>query len=129
MLSHELHPESRLLILTPVGPLTRQDFEQVAEAVDPFIAQNGGLSGLMIRADGFPGWEDLGAMVTHLRFVKEHHRHIAKVAVVSDDRTLSWLPGLVKHFVSAQVRSFPTAERAEAAAWLEAPELPEPPDA
>ncbi len=122
MLTHELIRDSRILVLTPDGPLTRQDFEQIGEEIDPFIAENGGLAGLMVRAESFPGWEDFGAMVTHLRFAKEHQRYIAKVAVVTDDRTLSWLPGLVKHFVAAEVRSFPDAERADAMAWLEAPE-------
>jgi hypothetical protein len=53
----------------PRGPLEKEDFEQLAKEVDPFIASKGKLVGLMIHTESFPGWENFGAFVSHLKFV------------------------------------------------------------
>ncbi len=72
----------------------------------------------MIDAESFPGWEDFSALVAHLRFVGDHHRNIQRVAVVSDSPVLAFLPRLASHFVAAEVRHFPYAQRADALRWL-----------
>jgi hypothetical protein len=50
--------------------------------------------------------------------VREHHRRIRRIAAVSDGAILSILPALGKHFVQAEVRHFPFAERDGAMLWL-----------
>jgi len=50
--------------------------------------------------------------------VRDHHRKIAKVAVVSDGTFLSVAPKLADHFVNAEVRHFHEAERDAAMSWL-----------
>ena len=40
--------------------------------------------GLVIEITSFPGWESIGAMASHFRFVRDHHKHIKKIAVVTD---------------------------------------------
>ncbi|TWT36739.1 hypothetical protein KOR34_16790 [Posidoniimonas corsicana] len=119
MLEHTLDAQRGVLYLTPHGPLAAEDFQRVAAEVDPLIADHD-LNGLMIAADKFPGWSDFAALSTHLRFVREHHKHIRRVAIVSDDSLLSTLPSVASHFVAAEVKHFPSADRAEADAWLQA---------
>ncbi len=46
----------------------------------------------MICAKTFPGWESFGALVSHLRFVKIHHRKIARIAAVTDSELLKIMP-------------------------------------
>ena len=41
-------------------------------------------AGILIEAPAFPGWEDLGAMAAHFRFVRDHHKLIKKVGLVTD---------------------------------------------
>jgi hypothetical protein len=72
----------------------------------------------MIDAATFPGWEDFAALLSHLRFVRDHHRRIRRIAVVSDSALLSVAPKLVGHFVSAQLRTFEAADRSAALSWL-----------
>jgi hypothetical protein len=72
----------------------------------------------MIVADRFPGWDSFGALVGHIRFVREHHRRVRRIAAVSDGAILSVLPALARHFVQAEVRHFPFAERDAAMQWL-----------
>lgn len=58
----------------------------------------------MIPTESFPGWDDFAALIAHLMFVKENHRQIEKVAAVTDDDFLSVAPGIVRHFVQAEIR-------------------------
>ena len=118
MLTHELLRDEGILILRPQGALQASDFTLLASVVDPYIQERGGLRGIMVNALSFPGWDSFGAMVSHLRFVRDHHRLVAKIAAVSDSAVLSAAPQLAKHFVKADVRHFAANDRATALAWL-----------
>jgi hypothetical protein len=120
MIKHELLRERGVLLLKPEGTLRADDFTALAGAVDPYLEQHGELKGLMIEAPSFPGWENFAALLSHLRFVRDHHRRIRRVAVVSDSTFLTVAPKIASHFVSAQLRTFDTADRAAALAWIEA---------
>lgn len=118
MLFHELLRDEGILLIRPQGPIQADDFESVARLVDPYIEDKEGLRGVMIEADSFPGWDSFAALLSHLRFVRDHHRLVSKVAAVSDGATLSLAPHIAKHFVKAEVRHFKKNEREAALAWL-----------
>jgi hypothetical protein len=118
MVAFELLRTEGILILRPQGRLEAADFEKLAQEIDPYIEASGKLHGLMIDAESFPGWKDFAALVAHLRFVRDHHRRIEKVAVVSDSTFLSIAPNIASHFVQADLRYFPHDERETALAWL-----------
>ena len=120
MLSYELLREKGILLIRPQGRIEAGDFQSVARTVDPYIEETGQLRGVMIEAASFPGWDSFAALVSHLRFVRDHHRLIEKIAAVSDSAILSIAPHIAKHFVNAQFRHFHANERAAALAWLEA---------
>lgn len=118
MIDAELFRDEGVLTVFPVGGLAAQDFAQLASLVDPYIETDGRLNGLMIIAEHFPGWADFAALSAHIRFVRDHHREIRRVAVVTDSTLLELLPALARHFVQAEVRQFPFGERDAAFAWL-----------
>jgi len=118
MLQHELRTDEGILIVRPEGPLSADDFTHIAADVDAHIAAHGALNGLMIHARRFPGWEDLWAVMSHLKFVRAHHRKIRRVAVVSDSTILQFAPKIAAHFVSAEIREFPFNAEDAALAWL-----------
>ena len=118
MVEHELLQADGILVIRPEGSLEASDFERIAREVDPYIEANGKLHGVMIDAKSFPGWKDFAAFVAHLRFVKDHHRRIEKIAAVSDSSFLSIAPSIASHFVQAEVRHFPHSQMEEALAWL-----------
>jgi hypothetical protein len=119
MLRHELLAEQGILILQPDEALRAEDFSAVAKMVDPYILQHGDLKGLLIDAPSFPGWDNFAALVSHLRFVRDHHQKVRRIAVVSDSKFLSVAPKIASQFVHAQLRTFDAAERSAALAWLE----------
>ena len=118
MVEYELLQADGILVIRPEGSLEASDFERIAREVDPYIEANGKLHGVMIDAKSFPGWKDFAAFVAHLRFVKDHHRRIEKIAAVSDSSFLSIAPSIASHFVQAEVRHFPHSQLEEALAWL-----------
>lgn len=119
--------DSGILVVQPSGPITSDDFSAIQDQVDPWLEGGGKLKGILIDAPDFPGWKDFAGFRSHLRFVKDHHREIPRVAVVSDDEFLSALPKLARHFVKADFRRYDAGETAEAISWLESPLEPQRP--
>lgn len=120
MIHYELMQSEGVLVVTPEASLEASDFQRLTEELDPYIEACGKLHGLMIDAESFPGWQDFDGLIAHLNFVESHHKKIEKVAVVSDDDFLAMAPGLVAHFVQAEIKQFPHSERADALLWLTA---------
>ena len=105
-LTHRLLPESGVLVVEPTGPLRSEDFDALALIVDPWIEVHGDLRGLVVHAREFPGWQNLGSFLRHLRFVRDHHRRIRRVALCADGTVAALAPRLAEHFVDAELRHF-----------------------
>jgi hypothetical protein len=118
MLGIEWHHAVKILAVAPHGKLAVEDFTRLAEEVDAYLEKEGELNGLLIEAESFPGWHDFAALLSHVRFVKEHHQRIRKVAAVTDSGFLAILPKVAGHFLKAEVKHFPYHDRAAALAWL-----------
>lgn len=50
MLSVELDEQNHIAPLEPDGPLSQSDFESATRVLDSYIAQTGGLKGIVIHA-------------------------------------------------------------------------------
>jgi len=118
MIKSELLKDKGVLIVSPVGALAASDFEHLGQEIDPYIEQNGRLHGLMVHAESFPGWADFAALLSHLKFVKDHQSKIEKVAAVSDSGFLKIIPSVASHFVKAQVKHFNYNAKEKALKWL-----------
>ena len=120
MIQHELNSEKGILVLKPQGPLEAEDFAAIARETDAYIEKQGELNGLMIVAEKFPGWEDVQGFIAHVKFVRDHHKKIKKVAFVSDSKFFEFVPRLAEHFVSADVKHFDSVDEKAAFEWLNA---------
>ena len=118
MIEYDLDKEHSILHVQPKSPLEQDDFVKLAKAVDPYIEATGGLAGLIIEAPAFPGWDSFGAMVTHFRFVRDHHKRVKRIAVVTDYHLGDVAEHLTSHFVSAQIRHFPAGQIEAARHWI-----------
>jgi hypothetical protein len=118
MIEYTLDAEHSILYLRPKSALERDDFVQLAKTVDPYIEKTGGLAGLIIEVTTFPGWESLGAMAAHLRFVRDHHKRIKKIGLVTDSALGNVAEHLASHFVSAEIRHFSAGELEAAKQWV-----------
>jgi hypothetical protein len=112
MIDHTLDTANSILYVRPQSSLEQSDFVQLAKAVDPYIEETGGLAGLIIEAPPFPGWDSFGAMVAHIRVVRDHHTHIKKIGLVTTSAMGNVAEHLASHFVSAKMKHF-SAEQLE----------------
>jgi hypothetical protein len=118
MIEHNLDKAHSILHVRPLSALREEDFAQLARVVDPFIETTGDLAGLIVEVTAFPGWDSLGAMAAHFRFVRDHHRRIKKVAVVTDAALGNLAEALASHFVAAKIAHFPAAHIEAARQWI-----------
>ncbi|MGW7543156.1 STAS/SEC14 domain-containing protein [Streptomyces sp. NPDC054770] len=127
--SHRLLVESRVLVVEVEQPLRTQDFDALAQTADSWLETHDALSGVVVHARDFPGWENIGSLLRHVRFVRDHHRRIRRIALAADSRLAGLVPHFANHFVQAEVRQFGYAELDDAVAWAASPPAPGPADA
>lgn len=120
--SPRLIPESGVIVVEVKEPLRTQDFDALAFTADAWIEAHGGLRGLVIHVREFPGWANIGSLRRHLRFVRNLHRRVTRVALATDSKLAGLLPRLAKYVVRAEVKSFTYDELDDAIAWAGEPD-------
>lgn len=118
MLDHTLDVENSILVIRPTSPLSDADFVELARTVDPYIARGSTLGGIIIETAEFPGWESVGAMAAHFRFVRDHHKQVKRVALVTDSALGMVAENLASHFVSAEIKRFRSEDLEAARQWI-----------
>ncbi len=116
-MSHRLLRDWGILVVEPHGPIHREDLEEVALTVDPWIEENDKLDGLVVHARRFPGWEDLDSLLRHLQFVRDRHQHIRRVALAMDTPVAKAASKLGDHFLKAQIQQFDYDQYEDALEW------------
>lgn len=131
--THRILPESGLIVVEVTEPLRGQDFDALAVTADTWLETHDAVQGIVIHAREFPGWENLGSLLRHVRFVRDHHRKVRRVALAADSKLADLAPRLAEHFVQAEVKGFGYDELDRAMAWAgsagERPAAPAPPTA
>lgn len=119
MLNVNLREAKGIAILEPDGELSENDFKNAAEIIDPYIEKVGKLNGLIIHVRSFPGWDTFASFITHMKFVKEHHKRISRIAFVTDSPIGSIAEKLASHFVNAEIKSFAFSELEASKKWIQ----------
>lgn len=115
----ELLKDIGVLLAEPKDVLSAEDFREIARVIDPYICENGKLTGLLIDAKSFPGWDSFAALIQHMKFVRDHHRNIDHVAAVTDSTFLKIVPRIADHFAHPEIRVFASGEKKKALDWLQ----------
>ena len=118
MIKHRIMQTEGILVIEPISALSVDDFQGLTVSVDAYLTEHPTLHGMLIHAEHFPGWENFAGLSAHLGFVREHHKKIERIAIVTDSPLATLAPALAKHFVSAQIRHFAYSEFEEALLWL-----------
>ena len=120
VIKFELLKHVGVVVVEPKGTLSAVDFREISREIDPYIREKGKLTGLLIEATAFPGWDSFGTFIQHLKFVYDHHRNIDRVAAVTDAAFLKIAPAIARHFAHPEIRVFASGERVKALEWLQA---------
>jgi hypothetical protein len=115
--SYRLLSDSGVIVVEVKQALRAQDFDALAFTADAWIEAHGSLQGLVIHTREFPGWENLASFFRHLRFVRDHHRKVKRIALAADAKVASVAPKIAEHFIQAEVKSFPYDQLDSAIAW------------
>jgi hypothetical protein len=118
MLNVELDEISGIATLKPDGALSEKDFKSASSVIDPYIEKSGKLNGLIINTRKFPGWESFSSLIKHFKFVKDHHKKLSHVAIVTDSVLGDFAERIVTHFVSAEIKHFDFDELSKAQSWV-----------
>jgi len=118
MIKVTLEEEAKLVILEPNAVLSKDDFLYAKSLIDPLIEKVGKLNGIIIYTKDFPGWNSFSAFLTHMEFIKEHHKQIRKLAFVTDSFVGEMGERVGNHFVSAEVKNFDFSALDEAKKWI-----------
>lgn len=118
MLSVETDENNLVAVLQPEGPLSANDFRSAAKVIDPLIEKSGHLNGVIIYTRSFPGWDSFTALISHLRFVKNHHEKVSRVALVTDSALGKYAQPIASHFVQAEIRLFAYQDFDQAMKWV-----------
>lgn len=110
-------PDASVLVVDVASALRAEDFDALSAAVDHWLETHGELRGIVVHAHEFPGWDNAAGFVHHLRFVRDHHRMIGKVALAAGGTMAGLVPRLAKHFVAATVKHFDFDAVDAAIAW------------
>lgn len=117
MLSVHIDETNGIALFEPNGRLSEGDFESAVGIVDPWIEKHGKLKGLVIHAKAFPGWDSFGALVSHLQFVRNHHRKVERVAFATDSATGNVAEKGARYFIAAEIELFPYDSLEAAKSW------------
>ena len=118
MLNVNLDEKLGIVTLEPDTKLSKDDFIGAAKIVDPYIEKFGKLNGLIIHVKSFPGWDSFGALIKHLKFVKEHHKKVACIAFVTDSPIGGFAEHVASHFISAEIKHFSFEHLDDARMWI-----------
>jgi len=118
MLTIDLNKEDSIAVLKLQGGLAEDDFVSVAKVIDPFIEEHGKLNGIIIYTESFSGWESFSALVTHMKFIGEHHKKVSHIAFVTNSFVGEIAQHITGHFVNAQVKTFSFDKLEDAKSWI-----------
>jgi hypothetical protein len=113
-----LEKESKIATLELEKPLSKDDFLFAKSIIDPFIEQNGKLNGIIIYTKDFPYWNSFSGFISHMKFIKNHHQDVKKLAFVTDSFVGEVGEHVGSHFVSAEVKNFDFDSLKEAKEWI-----------
>jgi hypothetical protein len=118
MLKVELDEAAGIAILEPDGELSESDFVAAAKIIDPYLDKSDELKGILIHVKSFPGWDSFASLIAHLKFVRAHHRKVARVAFATDSPIGGFAEDIASHFVNAEIKNFDFNELEAARKWI-----------
>lgn len=117
MLKIDLQERENIAVITPDSTITGGDLDHLTNVINDYINEYDQIPNLVIHATHIPHWSSFGALEKHLAFVKNHHRLVKKVAIVSDSKLLWIAKTIVDHFTGAKIRRFEEDAIDDAMAW------------
>ncbi len=108
--------DSKGIEITVLDTLTAADYRRFRELTDERIERFGKLNLLIVVKD-FSGWTP-AALWEDLKFDVAHYNDVARLAIVGEDMSQSWMATVSKPFTSADVHYYALADIDAARRWV-----------
>lgn len=118
MLTFEEVPGTNIVEFTINGPITRASYDKLADCIDGVIERDGKVR--LMEIVGHIGSVEPSAIWKDLKWGPKHLKDMTHIAVVADQKWISWLVAPINPFVSAKIKAFHLDEIEEARAWVRA---------
>ncbi len=119
MLKVNLNEKDSLALVEPEGKLTKTDFVNASQVIDSYIEKNGNLKGIIVYVEDFPFWDSFSSLISHLKFIHNHHRLVSHIAFVTDSMTGDFAQNIADHFLKAKIKHFDYKDLEEAKTWIQ----------
>jgi stage II sporulation SpoAA-like protein len=118
MLAVTFDESKSIVILEPSSSLSQKDFERAKYIIDDHLVLRREIRGIIIKTKEFPCWQSFKAFLSHLNFIKNHHKRVRNIALVTDSKILNMAEHFAKHFINADIRHFGFDEFEHAQGWI-----------
>jgi hypothetical protein len=117
----KLETDAGILMLEPAADtaLSEDDFEAVGKTIASYLADHDRLRGILLLSRKFPGWQNVGALFAHLKFVSSVHDKIDRIALVTNSPMGTFADHVLDPLMLAKIRKFDYDQRDEAMRWLQ----------
>lgn len=116
----KMDADAGILALEPAADkaLSEDDFEAVGQTIGNYLKDHDRLRGILIHSRKFPGWQGIGALFAHLKFVNAVHDKIDRIALVTNSPMGTFADHVLDPLMLAKIRKFDYDQRDEAIGWL-----------
>ena len=98
------------------GTIKKEDYETMVPEFEALVQEDGSANLLMDMTDF--KWEALDAWGTDMKFGRDYHKKIEKMASVGDKRWEKWMTKIAEPFYAKEAQFFETADSEAAWNWL-----------
>jgi len=102
------------IVIRVIGTVSRRDIDLAVPEIEQAMELADEPLKLMIRLEGFEGWED-GGFWKDLTFSMQHRDAFGRIAVIGESTLEKWGTMLAVPFTGSELRFFP--QESEDAAW------------
>ena len=115
------HGADGIVEICITGKLHKEDLlEKLEPALDELLETQDTITGLMIDAIEFEGWDGLSTIMSHMGVVRRHHKFIKRVAVCGNKGWQKMLPKFSNVFLKPELKFFGGEDaKTEARNWLD----------
>jgi hypothetical protein len=113
LLDRSILENDGIVVMWPDAAPTDEDIDDARAYVDLYLENHASIHGVLIA-----GWEGIAGLIDNVRFVRDYHTKIERVALVTDTYLPPGADAVAKHFVEATIKHFSYADYDKALKWL-----------
>ncbi|MFT5702662.1 MAG: esterase/lipase [Rickettsiales bacterium] len=114
----QFEPEEGVLFLDVKNPFTEEDFNIIADIIDPYFSKHGELKGIIVNSKKFPYWVSTQNRAEYFKFAENNHYKFKKAALSMGGFFTKIVAITARKRVHAEVKTFRYNDIEKAQIWV-----------